>query len=183
MRAFVYSDETKQILLDGINDRLTILQTGMERDDRPAYQIKDNTKEPSIEERVRRARARWEMWGWRNRPIEEDTNTLEGYLRSIPGIERISFGDLMETYGLAIIKKFYHPEKYNLKNEADAVDFVNKCYNRTIDKFVFVQLTKNPPRKQVIVDMFDDDVEEKQNTATATFIIYPSQEEKYSKAQ
>lgn len=175
------TEEVKNFFLTEINERLEILETGITRDDRPSYQTKsDANLEPSMQDRVVIARKRWEMWGYKNRPINTDTDTLEGYLRRIPGIGCISFLDLMETYGTAILNKFYHPEKHHFKDEDEAFKFVKQCYIKTIDNFVFVQLTTNPPTEQVIVNMYEEDDDEPK-TATATFVVYPEQEESYSK--
>lgn len=147
--------DVKEDLKSQLTNIIDTLQTGI--DSEPAYSTstrKSSTtpiSEQTWEQRLYRAMQRWEVWGWRNRPINKDPNTLEGYIRSLPRIEQMDIKYFFEHHLEKVVHKFWTQDK----NE-DTDKFVRRIEADVIQKFAFVKLTTMKPVYQVIENQYDD---------------------------
>lgn len=140
-----------------LTNLIDTLQTGIDREATPQTYTKPGTekKGPDYGGMLKRAYDRWEVWGWKNRPIVTDTSKLEGYLRAIPGIVGMGYMNLIDKYTTDIIFKFFPPKPEDTKTHEDACKYVDKCVSIILQKFAYVQLTSERQTYQVIENQYD----------------------------
>ena len=106
----------------------------------------------------RQAYERWRIWGWENRPIVTNPNTLEGYIRRLPGVANMNYHEFIQKYGKDVIMKFFPPKPGCVDFDA-LLNHTYECDKKIAPKFVYVKLTMNQPKKMVIEDRFDNSEE------------------------
>ena len=164
----------KDELVGMLTDVADTLQTGIDREV-SKYQLNPTRSSQEIngfvtwEERLRRALARWEIWGWKNRKPITDTKTLEGYLRYIH-VERKPVNVVIEKMFMDLVYKFW---KVPDTEDMDVLTaFVDRCIDKIIDRYALISLQTQVTKitTQVIEDIYNDDDE----VAVASATVCPA---------
>lgn len=168
--------DAKAELVGMLTDIADTVQTGIDREV-SRYQLNPTRSSQEVngfvtwEERLRRALARWEIWGWKNRKPVTDTKTLEGYLRYIH-VENKPIDVVIKKMQMDLMKKFFNiPDTEDL----DVLTaFVDRCTDKIIEKYALISLQTQVTKitTQVIEDIYNEDDDE---VAVATATVYPAE--------
>lgn len=164
------NSDGKDELAQALESVIATLQSGIDREEK-YYQKpadKDESEKWTQAYRLQEAKKRWEQWGYLKRPIKTDINTLEGFLRTIPGIATAHPVDVTTKYG-KLIRDRYFPESRQLPNNKEVLkNWIDNVFlTNIIQTLAFVQLTSQQITEQRIINIYAENDSPNDTPATA----------------
>ena len=148
--------EVKEDLKSQLTNIIDTLQTGIDREQ--SYTKNSSGKEGrTLTQMLTQAESRWKLWHWWDRKINTDPNTIEGYIRAIPGLMDMNIYEFRDKYIPAMYWKFFPPKEDFADDEAEFRYFDTVCA-KIIHWYAFVKLTlaHTTPTYQVIENQYED---------------------------